>query len=90
MSGGMVRVEDEGLANPCYGEFVAARLMGDDAEVVPRVGVVGLDGHDLAVECLGVHEAPGLMVLDGQCEGLLSDHRRQDGFSAHQRCHMAR
>ena len=69
---------------------MAARLVGDDAEEVQRVGMVGLHGEDLAVKGLGVRQPPGLVVPESKFKGLLTCHGRGEGCSAHQRCHMAR
>ena len=71
---GVIRAESDGLTNPLHREIMAAGLVGDDAEVMPRVGVVGLRGQDLPVKCLGVLETSGLVVLKGQGEGLLRGH----------------
>ena len=90
MSGGIVRVENDGLANQIDGEFMAADLVREDAEVVSGVGMVGLCGQDLAVKRLGLRQAAALMVFQSSCEGFLSCHCREDGFSAHHRCHMMR
>jgi len=89
-SGRIVRMEHEGLANPLHGEVVSAGLVGDDTKEMPGFGMVGLHGQDLAVECLGIRQPSGLMMLESKFEGLLSGHRCGEGFPAHQRCHMVR
>jgi len=49
MSGGIVRAEDDGLANQIHREVVPAGLVSDDTLVVQRVGMVWLSCKDLAV-----------------------------------------
>jgi len=78
MRGGVVRVEKECLANPLHGKVIVAGLVGNDAEEVECSGMVGLDGKDAPVERLGLRQSPGLMVLEGQGEGLWDrDHGSQ-------------
>jgi hypothetical protein len=82
MRGEVIRVEKESLANPLQGKVGVPGLMGDDSEEVERFDVVWLDRQDLAVERFSFSEAAGLMVLDGQCEGLRDSHcggGRHDG-----------
>jgi len=90
MSGGIIRLQRQGSANPLDGQVVPARLLGDNTVVVQRFRVAGLDGENLAVEILRFHQASRLVVLLGQSKSLGSRHRQQDGFAAHHCRHMAR
>ena len=90
MGSRMVRCENGGLADPLDGEIVASQLMGDDAEMVPRVGMVGLHGKDLTVKRLGVRQSPGLMVPEGLFKDLCNGQRAHDGLVAHHCCHRVR
>jgi len=70
MSGGMVRREHDGLAHPLDGEIMASQLVGNDAEMVQCIGVVGLHGKDLPVKGLSLRQPPRMVVLEGQGESL--------------------
>ena len=70
MRGGMIRMEDDGLANHIRGEGMAAGLVGDDPEQMKRVGMVWLRDKDLAIERLGFGQAPSPVVLEREIEGL--------------------
>jgi len=70
-----VRLEIDRLANQFGRKILATDLMGDNSKKMPRVGVVGVHGEDLAAERLGLPKSPGLMVLKCLFEGFLSGHR---------------
>ena len=72
---GEVGIGGEGSADQIDGDVVAPGLMGDDAQEMECVGVGGLLGEDLAVEVFGFGEAAGLVVLEGEVEGLLEGER---------------
>lgn len=81
MSGGVVRTESEGLANPRHSEVNAPGLMRDHAEVVQRFRMVGLHGKDLPVERFSVRQSAGLVVLEGLGEHLWDCNRGHGGHS---------
>jgi hypothetical protein len=64
-------VGGERLADQGDGLLELAPLVGEDAEQVEAVGVVGGDLEDLPVELLGLAQVAGLVVLQG-----LSEHVR--------------
>ena len=53
---------------------MAAALLGNNAEEMQRVGVIRLRRKDLPVESLGFREAPGLVALKREIEGLWNRH----------------
>jgi hypothetical protein len=48
-----------------------ASLIGDDAEQVQRIRMLGIAFENLAIERFGAIEAPRLMVNDGSAQGAL-------------------
>jgi len=74
MSGGIVRVEDEGLANPIHRELVPADLVGDETQKVQSAGMIWLRPQDLAVKRLGFGQPPGLMALKSRLKRLWNRH----------------
>ena len=90
MRRGIVRLKSKSVANPLHRNLGPAGLVRDHAEEVQGVGVGGLRGEDLAVERLGLRELPGLVMLEGQGEGLLRGHGRGAEVAAHHRRHIIR
>jgi hypothetical protein len=74
MSGGIIRVEGNGLANPFHREVIAARLVSDDAEEVQRVSMLWLHRKDLAVERFGFRQTPGAVMLKRDLKRLWDGH----------------
>ena len=60
---GDVGAEGNGAGEQVCGDVVAAMLLREDAEEMEGVGVIGIDGDDLAVEVFGLGEVSGLMML---------------------------
>ena len=85
MGGGIARGESRRFLNPIHGQVMATDLLGYDAEVVQRLRVSGLRREDFAVNRLCFRQPSGLMVLEGQCEGLWNRDRGQGGHSVFQR-----
>ena len=71
----IIRIEGESLANPLDGKVMTACLVSDETEEVQGVGMIGLDGEDLAVEGLGFGQTASLVMPDCQIEGLRNRHR---------------
>jgi hypothetical protein len=71
MSGRIIRVKKDRPPNPLHGKIIATGLVCNDTEMVQRVCVVGSHGENLSVERLGCGKSPGLVVLEGEFEGLL-------------------
>jgi len=84
ISGGIIRVRRDGLANPVYRELMAAHLLGDDAPQAERLGIVWLHREDLAVNPFGLCQTSGLMMLNRDLERLWDRHggRMENGNSA--------
>jgi len=70
----IIRFEGQGLANQIHGQRVAAGLLGDDAEVVQRPGMVGVSAKDLAVERFRFRQTPSLVALDRDLKRLWNGH----------------
>ena len=68
---GSLGVEVDRFAVHLEGGVWLANLEGDHAEEVPGVWVLGLLGEDLAVDVFGFGQSAGLVVLDGELEGLV-------------------
>ncbi len=53
------------------GHLVFARLVGNHAEKMKRIGMIRLDGENLPIDLLGRLQAAALVVLEGhrQCLG---------------------
>jgi hypothetical protein len=77
MRGGMVRGEKDGLMNLLCSEVMPAGLVGDDAEKVQRIRMVGLHGENLAIERLGVRQSSCPMVFDRELEALGNRHNEK-------------
>jgi len=90
MRGGIFRVELNGPTNQFESDVFPANLVSDHAKVMQGLSMRRLHREDLAVEPLGISQAPGPMMLEGQRKCLLSAHRRQEGCPAHQCCHIVR
>jgi len=89
VGGRVVRAENERLPDQLRRKVMPPDLMSDNAQVMQGIGMVRLRGEDLPIERLGLSEAPGLVMLKGQREGLWV-HGEKGGFTAHQRCHRVR
>jgi hypothetical protein len=50
---------------------MVAHLVGDDTKIVQRPSVIRLRHDDLPVQRLSRGKSPGLVVLEGEFEGLL-------------------
>jgi hypothetical protein len=74
MSGGIIRVEDDGLANPLHREVMAADLVSDETQEVQCVGMVRLHRKDLAVDPFGFGQSSCAMMLKSQIQGLWNCH----------------
>ncbi len=70
VEGGSGGMEMDGAADQFEGLGVMAGLGEEEAEEVKGVGVVGIGGEDFLVDGLGVAEAAGLVMLEGEGEGL--------------------
>ena len=70
---GLVRLDRQGLADEVDGRFRLADLVGDDAEQVQGIGLVGVQTQHLPVHLLGLLQVAGLMELEGL------DHRVANG-----------
>jgi hypothetical protein len=75
MRGGIVRIEVDGPLDELCSAIVITGLMGDGAEQVQRIHVVGLHREDLAVEPFGVRQSPSLVMLESERESLLDRDR---------------
>jgi len=64
MEGGHVPVQGDGPADVLGGNRVLARLGGNHAQEVQRVGVIRRDSQNLPVDLLGRLQPAGLMVSD--------------------------
>ncbi len=82
MRGGVVWLEENGLADQLDREVMASDLLRDDAKMVEGIGVLGLQGKNLTVKRLRVGQAPSLVVLERQCVGLWNRNRGHGGHSA--------
>jgi hypothetical protein len=58
------------LANEIYRELGVAALVRHDTEKMQTVGVVGVDGKDLAIQALGLVQSPGLMEFTAALQRL--------------------
>jgi len=74
MSDGIIRIENDGIADRLDREVVAADLESHDAEQVECVGIVWLYRKNLAVKGLSVRQAASLVVLNRNFERLLNRH----------------
>jgi len=74
VSEGIIRVEDDSLANPFHRDVVAARLVSDHAEEVQRVGMVWLHRKYLAVERFGLRQPPRAVGLKRHLKCLWNGH----------------
>ena len=79
---GVAGVELNGLANPFQGQIVAAALVREHAEVMPRARMVSIGGEDLAIPRLGIGQPPGLVVMQGFSEDLRDGKGWRCGHSA--------
>jgi len=59
------------LANQIYRELVMAALVRHDTEKMQTLGMVGVDGKDLATHALGVVQSPSLMKFTPAFQRLL-------------------
>ena len=58
-----------------------ACLVGDHAEEVEGVGLVGVDLEDLAVDLFGVFEVAGVLVAEGELEGVVDGELGHGSFA---------
>src|SRR5262249_19880963 len=63
------------------------RLIRDDTNQVQSVGLLGVDGQDLAVELLGQREPPRLMVSDGCGEEFIKGRHARPRFAERRRAY---
>ena len=68
---GVVGLEGDDPTDQIHRHVIASRLIGNHSQTVHRIGMLRLLGQDLPVKLLGLAQAPGLVVLQGQIEGLL-------------------
>ena len=64
----------DGLGHQPKRLFVLTPLMGDDAEQVIGIGIIGKRGEDLAIDLRRLVQAPGLMVPHGHAKSLIDRH----------------
>ena len=88
MEGGRSRRDPDRPADVLDGQIVPPGLMGQHAEQVQGVGVVGFRLEDLGVKLLGSLHPPALMVLDrkGQCLGNRRHEAYYDGTARRPQC----
>ena len=65
MISGVIALEFDRLADEYDRVLVAPLVMGDNAEIVQRLRVAGLDGEDLLVKRRGFRQPAGLVLRDG-------------------------
>jgi hypothetical protein len=65
MSFGGVGIDGDGAANQSGGAIMAAYLVGDQAQQMQDIGLLGLLDKNLAVELFGLAQAAGLVMLQG-------------------------
>ena len=69
MKDGRTAVEPDRPADILDGHLVAAQLVGDQAQKVQRIGLIGLPGQNLPVHLLRLGQATGLVKLHGKRQG---------------------
>ena len=71
MEGRRGPVQSDGTSYALHGRLVLARLMGDHAQKMHRIGLIRIEREDLPINLLGRLQPARLMVLDrdGQCFG---------------------
>ena len=67
----VIRFYGQGLANQVNGNFVLAHLMGNDAEQVQGVKLIGIGLKNLRIKCLGLSQATGGVMGQGVLKYLL-------------------
>ena len=72
MCRGKARVQVHGPTVADYGLIQISLLVGEHAEQMDSIRVVGLALENLAVDLFGYPQPARLMVLDSQCKGLRS------------------
>ncbi len=73
-------IEGDGAADVIQGCFALAHLAGENAEKMQGVCAVRFGIEYLAVDPLGLAQASGLVVLDGEVERFLKIHGFWSGF----------
>jgi hypothetical protein len=68
--GGDVGLGGEGALQPLFGEGVVALMVGEQAQEVQGIGMLGMRFEHLPVEGLGLSQLAPLVVLDGLLEKL--------------------
>ena len=70
VGGKIIEIQRDRFPNPLDREVMASDLVRDKAEMMPRLGMIGLQREDLAVHGFRGRQPPGLVVLQGEREGL--------------------
>ena len=71
-------VESNGPLHQLHGNVISSDLMGDQTQMVLCPSVFGPLGQDLTVDLLCLVQTSGLVLLDGQIEGLLEGQLRHE------------
>jgi hypothetical protein len=67
------------LTDQILSKVFLSHLVGNHSQILHRIDMFRILGEDLPVKPLGLRQTPGLVVADGQIEGLL------DGDLGHER-----
>ena len=86
---GVVGIVGHRSAHPLHRKVIVTGLMGEHSEIVQRAGMIGLDGKDLPVERFRLRQPAGLVMLEGEGDGLRNGHHDAGPFLDHSR-HIVR
>ena len=68
MEDGLIAGQPDRMPDALHSILMPARLVGDEAQQMPGVGLIRLGREDLPADLLGGLQPAGLMVLDRDCQ----------------------